>query len=310
MNSFVSNWPKKVSGGKSPQVAAVVATFNGEKFIREQLDSILAQTRPPDLVVVSDDGSTDDTLRICEEMSAGARVPMSIVRRPSGLPRGSAAFDRITSNFVRGIGAAADADLYACSDQDDVWCSDRIERSLEGLRRAPSASFVFGDGELIDERGSRLGGLLSEHFPWPTGWNALTPAQQLRFAIRQPFATGATMLMTAKLVRAALPVPRGWLLDRWVSIIGTALAGSRAVSGSVIQYRLHGAQHIGIEGSSTNQARLTEIVARSGSLLAPARKMLDVRSRVRALDVPDDVRAQVGWIEVARLVGHSVRDRP
>lgn len=292
-----------------PRLAAVVATYNGEKYVGEQLRSILDQTRPPDLVVITDDGSTDATLPVCEELAASSAVPVTVLRRPAGLARLATTFDDISANFVRGVAAAGKCDLYAFSDQDDVWCADRLETSLETLRQAPSSSFVFGDGALIDELGVETGTRLSEQFHWPPDWNELSPAQQLRFAIRQPFATGATMVLTARLLRAALPVPDGWLLDRWVSIIGSALGGSRTVQDPVIKYRLHGGQQVGVSGASTQRPRLMEILARNGSPLGPARKTLDVRRRVRRLDVPGDVRAQVGWPEIARLVSASMRGR-
>src|SRR5579884_3482594 len=96
-----------------------MATYNGDRFLREQLDSIAAQTRAPHELVVSDDGSTDRTLEIVREFSASAPFPVKLLQDERRL--------NYRLNFRRAAQNCS-GDLIAFSDQDDVWQTDKLEK--------------------------------------------------------------------------------------------------------------------------------------------------------------------------------------
>jgi hypothetical protein len=95
-----------------------MATYNGAKYIREQLDSIAAQTFLPCELVVTDDGSSDDTLRLVDEFSKSAPFEVRIYRNESNLG--------FANNFLRAAGLC-EGDLIAFCDQDDKWVESKLE---------------------------------------------------------------------------------------------------------------------------------------------------------------------------------------
>lgn len=108
---------------KTKTVAVVMCTYNGQEYLREQLDSIFAQTRPADEIIVQDDGSTDDTWDILLD-SQRKHEEMKLYRNEG--TKG------VNSNFFSAMERTT-CDFIAIADQDDVWATDKIERQLEAI---------------------------------------------------------------------------------------------------------------------------------------------------------------------------------
>ena len=107
----------------SPTVAVVMCTYNGEKYLRQQLDSILAQSYPIQELIVQDDCSTDATLAILQEYEA--KVPfMRVIENTHNLG--------FNLNFKTAC-MRATADLIAISDQDDVWMPEKIQKQVQAI---------------------------------------------------------------------------------------------------------------------------------------------------------------------------------
>lgn len=106
------------------RLSIALCTYNGSAFLREQLDSFLAQSTMPDELVVCDDGSTDATLDILEQFSARAPFPVRVHRNVSNLG--------VRANFVQATGLCS-GDFIALADQDDVWLPDKLERAERAL---------------------------------------------------------------------------------------------------------------------------------------------------------------------------------
>ncbi|MBQ2658426.1 MAG: glycosyltransferase family 2 protein [Erysipelotrichaceae bacterium] len=107
------------------KLIVLMSTYNGEKYLREQLDSLLAQKHMPDKIVVRDDGSSDGTLTILEEY----RARDSRIEYRRGENRGPA------GSFYELIRDCEDADYYALCDQDDVWMPDKLSAAVEALKK-------------------------------------------------------------------------------------------------------------------------------------------------------------------------------
>lgn len=103
------------------KISVCMATYNGEKYIKEQLDSILSQLEENDEVIVSDDHSTDKTLDIVKGLN-DSRIKFFLNKNKNGL----------TYNFENAI-KQAEGDYIFLSDQDDVWLPNKIALSLKGL---------------------------------------------------------------------------------------------------------------------------------------------------------------------------------
>lgn len=140
-----------VSGGQ-PKVAILMGTYNGERFLKEQLDSIAAQTHSNWELHVSDDGSTDNTLAILDTTTSSWLHHKTTVR--AGPRKG------FVANFLSlACDPEIEADYYAFSDQDDVWENDKLARALEWLQTvAPHTPALYcSRTRLIDEKGQTIG---------------------------------------------------------------------------------------------------------------------------------------------------------
>ena len=132
----------------APRVSVALATCNGARFLRAQLASIGAQTRPPDEIVACDDASEDETLRVLRSFADEAALP---VRIESNQPRLG-----ITRNFERAISLCT-GDVIFLADQDDVWKRDKIRTLIDVLADRPGVGAVFSNGEVVDADGKPLG---------------------------------------------------------------------------------------------------------------------------------------------------------
>ena len=113
-------------------VSVIIPVYNGERFLDEALQSVLAQTLPPDEVIVVDDGSNDRTAQIVAEVAAQAAVSFQYVYQTN---QGSAA---ARSHGVR----LARSELIAFQDADDLWSADKLAIQVALLRRHPQACAV------------------------------------------------------------------------------------------------------------------------------------------------------------------------
>src|SRR6202167_2057678 len=137
------------------RISVAMCTYNGERFLPQQLASMAKQTRLPDELVVCDDGSTDRTVAIVREFAASAPYPVRVFENERNLG--------FAANFERAIGLC-EGDLIALSDQDDIWYPIRLERSEQEFAAHPEAGLVFSDGEIIDDQDQLVGMRLWPHF--------------------------------------------------------------------------------------------------------------------------------------------------
>ncbi len=122
-------------------ISIAMATYNGERFIREQLDSLAAQTRLPDELVITDDGSTDRTLEIIGDFARDAPFPVRVYRNDRNLG--------YTRNFFRAAGLCTGQWIAYC-DQDDVWLPGKletVERNMEGQ----AVMLIVHSAEIVDK---------------------------------------------------------------------------------------------------------------------------------------------------------------
>jgi glycosyltransferase involved in cell wall biosynthesis len=128
-----------VGDPRQPTITAVVAAYNAERWIAETLEAILGQTRPPDEVVVVDDGSTDGTAAVLEGFANRVRV---VTRENGGCPAAfNTAFAHATGDYIAMCGA------------DDVWEPRKLEWHLQTLAEHPEVDVLFGDAQLFGRTG-------------------------------------------------------------------------------------------------------------------------------------------------------------
>jgi glycosyltransferase involved in cell wall biosynthesis len=220
-----------------PRISVAMCTFDGARYLVSQLDSIATQTRPPDELVICDDGSSDGTLEILSAFVKKARFFTRVFINSKNL--GS------TANFEKSI-SRCHGEIIVLADQDDVWYPSKLERIDEVFAQSGHVVAAFSDADLIDETSASLGQRL-----WPTF--SFDASRQRQFGnggafhvlLRQPVVTGAAMAFRRNLFEMLTPFPRGQIHDRWMSFF-LALRGSFAViSDPLMQYRVHTSQQIG-----------------------------------------------------------------
>ena len=146
------------------KISVCLATFNGEKYLQQQIESILIQLGDNDELIISDDGSSDQTLNIIESFS-DKRIHIFHNKMNHGF----------IGNFENALRIAT-GDYIFLSDQDDVWSSDKLRISLQALEKA---DLIVHDAEMIDGMGNSLGkNYITGHDYW-IGMYAL-----LKFRVR------------------------------------------------------------------------------------------------------------------------------
>lgn len=201
------------------KVSVCLATYNGEKYIKEQLESILPQLANDDEVIISDDNSTDKTVEIIKFLN-DSRIKIYT----NTLSRG------YSSNFENAI-SKAEGDIIFLSDQDDVWFENKVEMMM---RRLIDHDLVISDAMISDEN---LNPTLGSHFDlYGTSKGFVNNWLKTRYI-------GACMAFKSQILEKLLPFPKNKKLcahDYWIANVGEYYYKVDLVNIPLIKYRRHG----------------------------------------------------------------------
>ncbi|MBC7761032.1 MAG: glycosyltransferase family 2 protein [Candidatus Saccharibacteria bacterium] len=273
------------------EVSVALCTHNGERFIAEQLASILSQSILPGQIVISDDASTDSTLAVVAETvdlftrrHPDAAVEITIERNRVALG--------VAANFEQAIRSCR-GELIALCDQDDLWAPDRLRRIIDEFGAHPALVLIHSDARLIDGSGRALPASLFEALEIDDRMvEAEHDGHAFESLMKRNTVTGATTVIRRSLARTAMPFPQPWLHDEWLAVVGAATGEVDVLEEKLVDYRQHDLNQIGASRLSLlgNFRRLLEPGSqRNERLLARARVLLD---RLGDLDVaPERVEA-------------------
>jgi glycosyltransferase involved in cell wall biosynthesis len=234
----------------SSSIAILMSTFNGARFLDDQLASFVRQSHKKWLLVATDDGSTDQTVAVLSEFRRSRGAENVVIR--TGPARG----------FVANFLAAASnpdlkADFYAFSDQDDIWEADKLSRALEWLHTVPSpVPAAYGSRtRLIDWSGNDIG--LSPLFRKPPAFaNALV--QNIAGGNTMVFNEAARSLLIA--AGGVVDVPsHDWWLYLLVTACGGAFYYDRYCS---VRYRRHADNLVGTNSGMTARMHRARMLIR------------------------------------------------
>ncbi|MBQ9299951.1 MAG: glycosyltransferase family 2 protein [Clostridia bacterium] len=259
---------------KKAKIAILLATYNGARYLREQLDSILAQEEQDWHLLISDDGSRDDTLKILEEYRA--RYPQRITLVAHERPTGSS-----MANFMLLTRQAGDYDYVMYCDQDDVWLPWKIGVTLQKMRETEDGRIglpclVHTDLKVAGEDLS----VKNESFFYSSMLRA--DRDRLNYLLIQNIVTGCTMMINHALWElAVLPVTGGEMLmhDGWFALIAAAVGRIGFVDASTILYRQHSDNVVGAK----NVRSFHYIAAAPGRLKQNSRSIRQSQSQAGAL---------------------------
>jgi glycosyltransferase involved in cell wall biosynthesis len=208
-----------MSESPRPNVSVAMATWNGEAYLPEQLDSLAKQELLPSELVVRDDGSSDSTLEVLAEFAERAPFPVHVSSNPSNMG--------VRATFEKAISLCR-GDIIFLSDQDDYWAPEKIRRVVEAFQADARTMVVVNDEIIADER---------------LNPSAATVLGNMRRAGTPDvsFIAGCCSAYRSEWLEVALPIPPELPYhDWWLAALGHQLGVSRILDEPLQLYRRHG----------------------------------------------------------------------
>ena len=233
-------------------ISVCIASFNGERYLKEQISSVLPQLREEDEIIVSDDGSTDETFAILESFH-DSRIKMFVNEGRHGF----------IWNFENALKKAKGDVIFLC-DQDDVWKPNKVEIVMEAFQ---NHDIVLHDAEIVDKDGNKTGNRYSEGLHHRRGfWSNLWKTRWL----------GCCMAFRRNVLEYALPFPRHIVgHDGWISAVGLAKFDYYYIPDVLMWYRRHGENASTASGESHNSWYYMLIKKRLCLLIEISRRLLE-----------------------------------
>lgn len=225
------------------KVSVALCTYNGEKFLFEQLKSIASQNYPVYEIIIIDDNSNDDTVKVIKKFQISNNINIKIIRNKKNIG--------VIKNFESAI-LKCTGDYIAFCDQDDIWKPQKIERIIAQFLKNTECGYVFSNASLIDEKGNAEKGSLWESIGFVLNkinkYNESN--EQIQFMLNGGhFVYGMTMVFRAKYREQILPINSNSLEcthDTWTSLF-LSIIGKKgiAVDELLVEYRQHDKQMFG-----------------------------------------------------------------
>ncbi|TBR11365.1 MAG: glycosyltransferase family 2 protein [Lysobacter sp.] len=200
-------------------VSIALSTYNGERYLRQQLESLLAQRGVGIEIVAVDDGSTDGSISILEEYAArDSRLRWE----PNATNLGP------TASFERALALCSGEWLAPC-DQDDVWHPDKLRTLVDAIG---DADLAYCDSAYIDAAGGSIGQCLSDA-------TAMREGRDPRLFFFANSVSGHATLLRRSLYEAARPFPGQVFHDWWLAIVAAGRNGVHYVPQPLVDFRRH-----------------------------------------------------------------------
>lgn len=209
------------------KISVCIATYNGEKYIKDQLDSILCQIGNEDEIIISDDGSTDDTQNII--LSYGDPRIKLFKHKTTVSNKNQPTIYRVTKNFENALQNAS-GDIIFLSDQDDVWERTKVQE-IRKIFEVQKANLVIHDAMLINEQHKLIGDSYFQLLNSRTG---------LAKNIFKNSYLGCCMAFDKTVLKSALPFPKNLIAhDMWLGLIAERIGQVAFTDQKLIKYQRH-----------------------------------------------------------------------
>ncbi|MBA2377369.1 MAG: glycosyltransferase family 2 protein [Actinomycetota bacterium] len=239
------------------RLSVAMPIYNGAEYVGEQMESLAAQSRPPDELVVCDDNSSDDSVEIIAAFAGEAPFPVILHENSENLG--------YARNAKKAVGHCGGEVVFLC-DHDDVWLPEKVGMYEEAFSARPDVGGVFSNAEVVDKDLRLTGRDL-----WRTA--NFNPGRRRRFE-GFPFevllggnvAYGPTLAFRRSLAEPAKPFPPSWDADEWISLFVAVSSKFHVFDEPLVKYRQHASNLVGAKGGGTIKENVGR--ARSGSRLA------------------------------------------
>jgi glycosyltransferase involved in cell wall biosynthesis len=221
------------------KLSVAMCSYNGEKYIKTQLDSILNQTVPIDEIIICDDGSNDKTIEIITQIQQQNTTKINLSRNSTNL--GS------SKNFEKAINLCS-GDFIFLADQDDIWKEDKIQKTLAVFDKNPNAEGVFSNADIIDHNGKIIPSLtiwdsvffLEKELPKPIDlFNVISKNGNI--------VTGATLCIRNHVRDLINTFEEGILHDEKIATLLILRESLYYSTENLISYRIHDKQQVGMK---------------------------------------------------------------
>jgi glycosyltransferase involved in cell wall biosynthesis len=211
-----------------PPIAVLMATYNGALYLKEQIDSILNQSLQPTIIIVSDDGSEDDTHLILEKYVAEEKI--TFIKNEIRLG--------VVGNFVKLLTQLPQGYYFALSDQDDIWHSKKLEEcynALQKIEHQDQPCMVYSDLCLMDAQKN----IINRSFRNELGHDKYKHC--LETLLFGNFVLGCTTLCNFSLKEyiIGMPIHSSFNHDAWMAMVSYTFGKSYSIDKPLVDYRQH-----------------------------------------------------------------------
>ena len=231
------------------KIDILMATYNGEEFLREQIDSILEQTYSNFRLIISDDCSKDNTREILREyQKKDERIEIYFQEKNLGYVKN---FEFLLNKVQN--------EIYMLSDQDDYWLPNKVEKSLEKLKEE-KADFVFGDLEVVDKNLKTIYESFGDFMLLNRKIEKYIDSYKVNYLYN--CVTGCTILAKKDTLKNILPIPKisKYLIhDHWMGLMAAIYGKVAYIPEKYIKYRQHGDNQVGVNKISHGFSKLEQV---------------------------------------------------
>ena len=223
------------------KIDILMATYNGEKYLREQIDSILNQTFKEFNLIICDDCSKDNTWKILEEYkNKDSRV--RIIKNEKNLG--------YNKNFEKLLGYV-ESEYFMLSDQDDFWLPEKVEESYKKIT-SEKLNLVCSDLEVVDKDLKTIHPSMWEFWPDYNIKEKIKKSRDYKSCLMTNCITGCTTIINSKLIPKILPLPGYPIVhDWWIGLVAGSIGDIGYIEKPLIKYRQHGNNQIGYVTTKT-----------------------------------------------------------
>lgn len=237
------------------KISVAMCTYNGERFVEEQLKSMLNQTYKNFEIIITDDGSSDNTIEIINKyISKDDRIKLYINENNLGFVK----------NFEKSISLCT-GDYIALADQDDIWKINKLEYFIENIKEN---ILIYSDAILIDDKGESLNAFLI------APKNQLVSGSNNKAFLLSNCVSGNTLMFKKELINEILPIPKNTRFhDMWIAFVASTYGSIIAVDEPMTYYRRY-------EQQITNKVQKEEYKGFESRLSIKEKSKIDIAKTI------------------------------